>query len=77
MLRIPLFLPCKALRARRATLATEPDARVEGFCTPGSCSSEGAVMPRKQYEIRVTSTVRDNIDPHQIANILLDWYELS
>lgn len=32
-------------------------------------------MPRKQLKIRVTSTLRDDIDPHQIANILLDWYE--
>jgi hypothetical protein len=30
-------------------------------------------MPRKQHKIQVTSTVRDN----QIANIVLDWYELQ
>lgn len=32
-------------------------------------------MPRKRLNIRVTSTVREEIDPHQLAGILLDWYE--
>lgn len=31
-------------------------------------------MPRKRLNIRVSSTMRDEIDPHQIAGFLLDWY---
>lgn len=29
-------------------------------------------MPRKQYRVRVTGDQREHIDPHQIAQILLD-----
>ncbi|MEU5872196.1 hypothetical protein AB0A73_11640 [Glycomyces sp. NPDC047369] len=29
-------------------------------------------MPRKQYRVTVTGDQRENIDPHQIAQILLD-----
>ena len=29
-------------------------------------------MPRKQYRVRVTGDQREDIDPHQIAQILLD-----
>ncbi|GAB3236904.1 hypothetical protein GCM10027447_35620 [Glycomyces halotolerans] len=31
-------------------------------------------MPRKRLNIRVSSTLRENIDPHQVAGVLLDWY---
>ena len=31
-------------------------------------------MPRKRLNIRVSSTVRAEIDPHQVAGVLLDWY---
>jgi hypothetical protein len=31
-------------------------------------------MPRKRLKIRVSSTVREEIDPHQVAGVLLDWY---
>lgn len=34
-------------------------------------------MPRKQYRVRVTGDQRKDIDPHQIANILLDLMELE
>ncbi|WP_335992271.1 hypothetical protein [Glycomyces sp. MUSA5-2] len=29
-------------------------------------------MPRKQYRVRITGDQREQIDPHQIAQILLD-----
>ncbi|THV22081.1 hypothetical protein [Glycomyces paridis] len=29
-------------------------------------------MPRKQYRVRITGDQREHIDPHQIAQILLD-----
>ncbi len=32
----------------------------------------GMHMPRKQLQVRVTGDQREDIDPHQIAQILLD-----
>ena len=74
MLKIPIFLLSKASRTCRATVAIENRSTVETSPFGTSVVREGAPMPKKRLNIRVTSTVRDPIDPHQLAGILLDWY---